>query len=110
MTIESSNRGKAAVLKVSGRMDAESAPQFEQACRTSIRDGATRLVVDIAALEYVSSIGLRSFLMIAKTLQSSGGAMVLCGLRGLVKEVFDMTHLTPLFQLSDSVDTAVAGV
>jgi anti-anti-sigma factor len=110
MTIECTKEETATVVKVAGRMDAESAPQFEQACEECIRDGAKNLAVDVAELKYVSSMGLRSFLMIAKALQSRGGKMMLCGLRGVVKEVFDMTHLTALFPVFDSTAAAIASI
>jgi anti-anti-sigma factor len=107
MTLEWSGEGSVAVVHIAGRMDAVNAEQFDQACRESIRGGTKRLVVDFAKLDYVSSMGLRSILAIAKTLQASGGKMVLCGMRGLVKEVFDMTRLTPLFPVFDSVEAAL---
>jgi anti-anti-sigma factor len=110
MTIECSKQGAATVVKVSGRMDAESAPEFEEACQQCMRAGAKFIAVDVADLTYVSSMGLRSFLVIAKALQPLGGKMMLCGLRGMVKEVFDMTHLTQLFPVFDSTAAAVASV
>jgi anti-anti-sigma factor len=107
MTVECSRRGAVAVVKAAGRMDAESASQFDQACQGAIDGGAKHLVVDLADLQYVSSMGLRSFLSFAKILQKSGGKMALCGMKGLVKEVFDLTHLTPLFPMFDSVEAAI---
>jgi anti-anti-sigma factor len=107
MTVQYSIDGKVGVMTVAGRMDAESAPQFEEACAASIRDGAANLVVDVAELQYVSSMGLRSFLTVAKMLQKAGGKMPLCGMKGLVKEVFDLTHLTPLFPMFDSTQAAI---
>ena len=110
MTVESSSKGAVAVVKISGRMDAESAPQFDQACQAALAGGATHLVVDVAELQYVSSMGLRSFLSVAKTLQKAGGKMPLCGMKGMVKEVFDLTHLTALFPMFDSVEAAIASL
>jgi hypothetical protein len=50
-------------------MDAENAPEFEKSCQSWIGHGITSLVVDVAELEYVSSMGLRSFMSVGKTLQ-----------------------------------------
>jgi anti-anti-sigma factor len=110
MTIESSSRGKVAVIRVAGRMDAESAPQFDQACQAAIDGGAAHLVLGLAEIQYVSSMGLRSFLSAAKTIQKSGGKMLLCGMKGLVKEVFDLTRLTPLFPMFDSTEAAIESI
>ena len=53
-------------------------------------------LADFAELEYVSSMGLRSILAAAKTAQDRGGNLTICGLRGLPKQVFEMTRLLPL--------------
>jgi anti-anti-sigma factor len=110
LTIESTKREKAAVLVLSGRMDAESASQFESACAQHLSDGATHLVLDMASLQYVSSMGIRSFIVIGKEAKAKGGAVLLCGMRGFVKEVFDMTYVTQLFPLFDSTDAALASL
>ena len=64
MTIEQTEVSGQVVLLVAGRMDAESAPQFEKKCRACIAEGVTTLIVDLGDLAYISSMGLRSFLEI----------------------------------------------
>ncbi|MCW5979191.1 MAG: STAS domain-containing protein [Bryobacteraceae bacterium] len=108
MEIETTRLEKAVVVKVAGRMDAGSAPEFEKACEDCLRGGAERLVVDLSALDYISSAGLRSFLLVAKSLQEKGGKMLLCGMRGLVKEVFDMTRISSLFASYEGPESALA--
>lgn len=110
MTVESSTRGKASVVKVSGRMTEEGAERFEDVCRQSLSEGQRHLVADLAGLEYVSSVGLRSFLRLAQASQKAGGALILCGIRGMVKEVFDMAHLTSFFPVFENADLALASL
>ncbi len=98
------------MLQVSGRMDAENAPQFEEQCKACIAEGRNTLVVDLGGLTYVSSMGLRSFLSIAKLLQEKGGALRICRLGGLVKQVFEITGLLGTFRVYDSVEAAVTGI
>ena len=95
------------VFFVSGRLDAGSAPTFEQNCKTWIAEGHTSLVTDLGGLAYVSSMGLRSFLAVAKTLQAKGGTLRLCCLKGLVKQVFEITGLMQVLSVYDSVESAV---
>jgi anti-anti-sigma factor len=97
------------VIVVAGRMDAENAPQFEQQCRACIAEGHTGLVVDLGELKYVSSMGLRSFVSIGKALQDKGGALRLCRLTGLVKQVFEITGLLGSFPAYDTVEAALIG-
>lgn len=107
LNIERTQVSNRVVLIVSGRMDAENAPQFEEKCKECIAEGWTTLVADMGGLAYISSIGLRSFLNVAKTLQGKGGALRLCGLKGLVKQVFEITGLLQVFSVYDSVESAV---
>jgi anti-anti-sigma factor len=109
MPIESTTEGKHRVVKLSGRMSPELAVQFEQACQGSAETGYA-LLVDIAELQYVSSMGLRSFVQVAKAAHGAGGVVVLCGMKGLVKEIFEMAHMGSLFRTFDSVDAARASL
>lgn len=109
MTVEQKQVAGQVVVIVSGRMDAESAPQFEEKCRACIAEGLTGLVVDLGELTYVSSMGLRSFISVTKALQEKGETLRLCRLKGLVKQVFEITGLLGMFRVYDSVEAALIG-
>jgi anti-anti-sigma factor len=98
---------KAVLLKVSGRMDAENADEFDKACGVWISKGAKHLIADLVDLQYVSSMGLRAFLATAQKLKSVSGSLILCGLHGLPLQVFEMTKLTSLFPLFDTTQEAL---
>lgn len=110
MTIESTKLETAVVLKISGRMDAENASRFQQACEEWTGKGATHLIIDMSELQYVSSMGLACFLAVAKSLQAKSGSMILCQLRGLPRQVFEITQLIGLFPVYDSTDAALASL
>jgi anti-sigma B factor antagonist len=110
MNIEPTQLEKAVLLKITGRMDAENAHEFEQACDRWISQGARHLIAELDGLQYVSSMGLRSFLAVAKKLESSSGSLILCGLQGLPRQVFEMTRLIGVFPVYDSAQQAIAGL
>jgi len=110
MQIEPTQLDKAVLLKVTGRMDAESAPEFEQACEQCIAQGARHLIAELSGLQYVSSMGLRCFLSVAQKLKSSSGSLSLCGLHGLPRQVFEMTRLIGLFPVFETAQEAVASL
>ena len=110
MKIEATQFEKAIVLKVSGRMDAENADEFDKACDLWISQGAKHLIADLADLQYVSSMGLRSFLAAAQRLKSVSGSLMLCGLKGLPRQVFEMTKLDSLFPIYESAPQALAAL
>ena len=108
MPVETTTEGSAWIIRVSGRMRPELADQFERVCQENLEAGHKQLVVDIGELLYVSSLGLRAFVQVAKAAHRSDSVVVLCGLKGMVKEVFDMANLGGLFHTYDSVEAAIA--
>ncbi len=110
LKIEPSQLEKAVLLKVTGRMDAENAHEFEKACDPWISQGSRHLIAELDGLQYVSSMGLRSFLAVAQKLQSMSGSLALVGLNGLPRQVFEMTKLIGLFRVYDSTQQATAGL
>jgi anti-sigma B factor antagonist len=108
MKIEPTELEKAVLLKVSGRMDAENSHEFEQACQRWIAQGTKHLIADLADLQYVSSMGLRCFLSVAQKLQAVSGSLILCGLHGLPRQVFEMTRLIGLFPVFETAEQALA--
>jgi anti-anti-sigma factor len=107
MTIERVQVGDKIVLRLAGRMDADNANKLEPECDACIAAGFTRLVIDLGDLAYISSMGLRSFVSVAKKLKDKGGELRVCRLTGLVRQVFEITRLTQLFPLHDSVESAL---
>lgn len=108
MEIESTASGAKGLVKLTGRMDAQSATAFEEACESWLAQGVSELVVDLSGLRYISSMGLRSFIVIGQRCTEKGGALRLCSLSGLVRQVFEITHIISLFSIYDSVDAALA--
>jgi anti-sigma B factor antagonist len=110
LEIQANDVGKAVVLHVAGRMDAETSVEFETTCEGWINRGAKHLVVDLADLQYVSSMGLSKFLSVAKALQPKSGSLSLCHLQAVPRQVFEMTRLIQLFPVFDNVEAALASL
>ena len=110
MNIESTELEKAVLLKVSGRMDTENAHEFDQTCDQWIGKGVRHVIADLDGLQYVGSMGLRSLLVVAQRLQSLSGSLILCGLHGPPREVFELTKLTRLFPIYESAQQAIAAL
>lgn len=109
MKIVSYQEKGALVIKVEGRMDIATAPEFEKNCAAFMEQGHQKVVIDFSSLEYISSAGLRSILSIAKKLKSGGGSLCLCSLTGLVKEVFDLSGFDNFLPIFADVEQALAG-
>ena len=107
MSLEIREDRRAAGLLVSpvGRIDSNTSGELE---RILLSKGAEpRLVVDLSGVEYVSSAGLRVFLMLARKVKAGGGRLALCALPPSVKQVFDLAGFTTLFTVEPSLEQAL---
>lgn len=100
--------GNIAVVKVEGRMDTVSAPQFEKSMQEWMGQGHKDFVVDLSRLDYISSSGLRSVLVVAKKAQAAGGCMACCSVQGVVKKVFEVSGFSNILPIYESLETAIA--
>ncbi len=90
MEIRQTDREGATILEVAGRIDATTAEPFKQHLLQAIGDQPVRLVVDFAGVDFVSSIGLRVLVTAAKRIAVVRGRLLLSGMTGPVRQVFDL--------------------
>jgi anti-anti-sigma factor len=95
------------ILGLTGKLDATTAKTFEDKILAEIDSGDRRFVIDLSQLDYVSSSGLRVFLLAAKRLHSAGGKIVLCSLKEHVRQVFDLAGFSSLLSVYGSRDEAL---
>jgi anti-anti-sigma factor len=96
------------VLSPQGRLDSNSAPRLEERALLEISGGTKRLVIDLSAIDYISSAGLRAFLAVAKKLKKPPGRLVLCGMAPSVRQIFELAGFTAIFAIEVLRDAALA--
>ena len=97
MTIEKIVNGSAAVLKIIGMLDTETAPELEAVIDSElacIHD----LTLDFEALEYVSSAGLRVILK-AQKMMNAAGKMKIVHVNESIMEIFEITGFTGILNI-----------
>lgn len=107
MEFSEDRRADAVILALTGRLDATTAKAFEDRILDLIGSGPRRLVVDLAHVEYVSSSGLRVFLIAAKRLHNTDKKIALCSLNEHVRQVFDLAGFSSLLSIYNSRDDAL---
>ena len=108
MKIEQSSQDQVTVLAPSGRIDTTTSAAVDNAVRGAVDAGARALVIDFSAVDYISSAGLRVFLVLARRMRDLGGRLVLCGLGQPVRQVFQLAGFLPLFTIAGSLEGALA--
>ena len=110
MDISEDRKADTVVLALSGRLDSTTANTFEKKLLSQIESGERRFVINLAQLDYISSSGLRVFLLAAKRLNSANGKILFCSLQSPVREVFDIAGFSSVFSIYGSDDDAIKNV
>jgi anti-anti-sigma factor len=106
MEIEIGETGGVTVFALDGRLDSATAPDLEQRLLGPAGSPGAALVVDCGRLAYVSSAGLRVLLMAAKAARGAGGRIALAALQPQVRQVFDISGFSSLFEIHDTAAAA----
>jgi len=108
MELRQERCGGVLVLMPGGRLDNESAVDFELIAQELLAAGERHLVVDLAQLNYISNAGLRVLANTAKALQGPASSLRLAGLGPQLRQVFDAAGFSAMFDIYSDRGTALA--
>ena len=97
MTIEKTINGTELTVTIAGRLDTTTAPQLEAEFKQNI-NGVEKLVLDFAALEYLSSAGLR-VLLAAQKVMNKQGEMTIRNVNDTINEIFEVTGFVDILTI-----------
>jgi anti-anti-sigma factor len=106
MEITSRQDGAVTIIEVKGRMDAVTAPDFDQFFREAASSDTKDFLILLNGLDYISSAGLRSILMAAKQITVKNGRLVIAGIKDAVKEVFNISGFQAILRICESEEDA----
>jgi len=109
MNVQVTSTPDYSVVIVEGRIDTTTAGDFEKSIMEVIEGGCKKLILDCTALNYISSSGLRVFLIVQKKMMAISGQFKLCSLQPGIKEIFDISGFSTIFSVFDNTDTAIKG-
>ncbi len=96
------------LIKVKGRVDSSTAPDFAKALETSNDNSHFNIAVDMTELEYMSSAGFRALLATQRNCKRyNRGELVLIAVPERIKEALELAGFTELFKTFDDAITAV---
>jgi anti-anti-sigma factor len=97
------------IISVDGRIDTMNAGEFEAKIVRVIELGATKIILDCSGLNYISSSGLRIFLLVLKKMKANNGQFSLCSLQPGIREIFDIAGFSSIFSIYADQETALKG-
>ena len=88
------------IVKIVGRLDTNTAPQLDNELKD---DCATvdRIELNLEELDYISSAGLRTILVLHKKMSEKRGNLVVMHPKDEVMEVLDMTGFSSFLNIED---------
>ena len=96
------------LITIKGRVDSSTAPQLAQALEAANEGGKYKLVVDMSALEYMSSAGFRALLAAQRNSKKYNRCeVVLVKVPDRIREALELAGFTELFKTFDDTLAAV---
>lgn len=92
------NADKTLVI-LNGRLDTRNVREFEKQITGLYDPTILSIEMDCTDFTYISSLGLRIFLTLQKSMMARGGTLVLLNMRDEIKEIFDMTGFSSIFTI-----------
>ena len=113
MNVGSRRYANALVVTVSGRLDQDSCDVFRTQLTGFVADAAQNggaVVLDLSGLEYISSAGLRCFMLASREARTKNARVVVAALQPMVAEIFAISHFNLVFQVFPDLREALASV
>ena len=90
-----------AALVVAGEVDISNQDEFLDQLRRLIEAGQTPSLVDLAAVTFFGSSGIRALLQANREAKQKGVVLVMAAPSLIVRQVLDATDLSSIFEIRD---------
>lgn len=87
------------ILTIEGRLDTANANEFNIDIQPLLTDSTPNIIINCEGLTYISSSGLRSLIVLQKSVMLHQGSLTLEAMRPDIKKIFDMTGCSTLFAI-----------
>jgi anti-anti-sigma factor len=107
MNVQVASSADFKVVSIEGRVDTTNANEFEKAMMEIIDGGCSKIILNCAGLNYISSSGLRVFLIVQKKMMAIKGQFRLCNMQPGIHEIFEISGFTSIFSIFTNQEDAI---
>ncbi|MBS4178606.1 anti-sigma factor antagonist [Lederbergia citrea] len=107
ISIEIAEKEQELNVKLSGEIDAYTAPKVREELFSGIETPGTKMIVDLSDVSYMDSTGLGVFVGLFKELKANDGQLVLTGMTDRLHRLFDITGLADVMDINTEVEGGV---
>lgn len=104
---ETLTHGTTLVLSVEGRIESDEWKALKELLDKETTGEEPRVVVDLSRLTFIASSGFRELFLAGKKVARAHGKMVLCGLQGEAKRLFELAGIAAAFPLFETREEAI---
>lgn len=99
--------GEISVVKLSGYLDAHTAPRLEQKLKELTESGKYKILVDFKELTYISSAGLGVFMGSIEECRENKGDIKMCQMQENVYTIFDLLGFPMLYDIDNDMQSLI---
>ncbi len=107
MNITQKEVGDVSIIGLQGRIDLTSASELKNVSRSIIDKQNCKMILNMEAVDFINSSGLGALVSILKEVRSSKGTLKISNLAPYVKEIFDITQLSNIFDICENDQIAM---
>jgi anti-sigma B factor antagonist len=107
MNLKKEKIGNYSVLNIKGRVDTIHSSTLEDEVGQLIESGERNLIFNCSEMNYISSSGLRVFLVAKKKVVPLNGKLYLCNMQPSIQEIFRISGFSNLFRIFDTLEEAL---
>lgn len=107
MNIKKEKIGDFSVLKINGRIDTIHSSVLEYEVNQLFDNEEKNLIFNCGGMNYISSSGLRVFLVAQKKAMALKGKLLLCNMQPAIQEIFRISGFSNLFKIFDTQEAAL---
>lgn len=113
MDIDIEVSGAAIQISPHGNIDQTTAKAFEEAVvprASECKEGGPALLISMADVGFISSVGLRVFMIVSKTTRPHKGRIIVTNMNDVVREVFQISRFDKIVEVMDTTEDALAAL
>lgn len=108
MEITAREQNGIVVLNLVGRLDLASGSALKDEIKKHLDKNILSVHLNLAQVEFINSSGLGSLVSIMKEIRLLKGRFTLSDLASYVREIFEITQLSHIFEIFSTEDEAIA--
>ncbi|MBS0452621.1 MAG: STAS domain-containing protein [Proteobacteria bacterium] len=107
LQIQEAKKGEVCIVTLAGRIDSTNAEQVMTRLCALLGAGEARVLVDLKQVVYLTSAAFRALLVAADEAERRAAQLILCSVKGQVRELFEMGGLLDAFAIQGTCDEAI---